>query len=31
MTRTNLETLFEKLIVGDYVEFLTLPAYQQID
>jgi malate synthase len=24
-------TLFEKLIVGDYVEFLTLPAYQQID
>ncbi len=23
--------LFEKLIVGDYVEFLTLPAYQQID
>ncbi len=23
--------LFEKLIVGDYIEFLTLPAYQQID
>jgi malate synthase len=23
--------LFEKLITGDYVEFLTLPAYQQID
>jgi malate synthase len=23
--------LFEQLIVGDYVEFLTLPAYQQID
>ena len=23
--------LFEKLIVGDYVEFLTLPAYRKID
>jgi len=23
--------LFDKLIVGDYVEFLTLPAYQHID
>jgi malate synthase len=23
--------LFEKLIVDDYVEFLTLPAYRQID
>jgi malate synthase len=23
--------LFEKLIVEDYVEFLTLPAYRQID
>ena len=23
--------LFEKITVGDYVEFLTLPAYQLID
>ena len=23
--------LFEKITAGDYVEFLTLPAYQQID
>ena len=24
-------TLFDKLIAEDYVEFLTLPAYRQID
>ena len=23
--------LFEKLTLGEYVEFLTLPAYEQID
>jgi malate synthase len=23
--------LFDQLIAGDYIEFLTLPAYQQID